>query len=254
MLCWLDDCNHINLVVLYMQAAGVSQPKYLSSITSYVTHQRPPPLRGGILADDMGLGKTLTVLSLIASNRPGTHVFCTVIHRNCNRISKLYELLSLSPTLSNSKFRPFVLVTCMMDMHAGVPLPDERIGERAAAEGAQNMHGDPQATPHSQQSTKRARGANTSPASSSSPQQKKRRKSSSACSASEASKFEDSGHSLPSRKDGTATLVVCNPCLPQDYNDQFRTNQIREVQRNHGLAMHTVPTLSIGSLFLNFWV
>ncbi len=27
--------------------------------------------RGGILADDMGLGKTLTVLALIATNRPG---------------------------------------------------------------------------------------------------------------------------------------------------------------------------------------
>lgn len=49
----------------------MQEDKYLSSITSYVTHQRPASLRGGILADDMGLGKTLTVLSLIASNRPG---------------------------------------------------------------------------------------------------------------------------------------------------------------------------------------
>ena len=56
-----------------MQAAGTQQDKYLSSITSYVTQQRPAPLRGGILADDMGLGKTLIVLALLASNRPGEH-------------------------------------------------------------------------------------------------------------------------------------------------------------------------------------
>ncbi|KAM0954009.1 putative DNA helicase chromatin remodeling SNF2 family [Dioscorea sansibarensis] len=38
--------------------------------TNFQTTDRPEPLRGGILADDMGLGKTLTMLSLIATNRP----------------------------------------------------------------------------------------------------------------------------------------------------------------------------------------
>ncbi|KAF5178114.1 Dna repair protein rad5 [Thalictrum thalictroides] len=41
-------------------------------LTNYHTDKRPEPLRGGIFADDMGLGKTLTLLSLIATNRPGT--------------------------------------------------------------------------------------------------------------------------------------------------------------------------------------
>ncbi|PIA59975.1 hypothetical protein AQUCO_00400688v1 [Aquilegia coerulea] len=39
-------------------------------LTNYSTDKRPEPLRGGIFADDMGLGKTLTLLSLIATNRP----------------------------------------------------------------------------------------------------------------------------------------------------------------------------------------
>ena len=34
---------------------------YVSSLTNFIAHQRPGPLRGGILADDMGLGKTLEV-------------------------------------------------------------------------------------------------------------------------------------------------------------------------------------------------
>ncbi|KAK1294442.1 hypothetical protein QJS10_CPA16g01178 [Acorus calamus] len=37
-----------------------------------IDRDRPEPLRGGILADDMGLGKTLMLLSLIATNRPGS--------------------------------------------------------------------------------------------------------------------------------------------------------------------------------------
>ncbi|KAG1327714.1 SWI/SNF-related matrix-associated actin-dependent regulator of chromatin subfamily A member 3-like 1 [Cocos nucifera] len=44
--------------------------KFVNVLTNYQTHERPEPLRGGIFADDMGLGKTLTLLSLIASNRP----------------------------------------------------------------------------------------------------------------------------------------------------------------------------------------
>ncbi|OVA03130.1 SNF2-related [Macleaya cordata] len=43
---------------------------YENVLTDYHTNNRPNPLRGGIFADDMGLGKTLTLLSLIATNRP----------------------------------------------------------------------------------------------------------------------------------------------------------------------------------------
>lgn len=39
-------------------------------ITSSVWHQRPSPVRGGILADDMGLGKTMQAIGLILSNPP----------------------------------------------------------------------------------------------------------------------------------------------------------------------------------------
>ncbi|KAG2491123.1 hypothetical protein HYH03_010567 [Edaphochlamys debaryana] len=45
---------------------------YTNTLTNFVSTQKPEPLRGGILADDMGLGKTLILISLIASNRPGT--------------------------------------------------------------------------------------------------------------------------------------------------------------------------------------
>lgn len=44
---------------------------YVNVLTNYQTKERPEPLQGGIFADDMGLGKTLTLLSLIATNRPG---------------------------------------------------------------------------------------------------------------------------------------------------------------------------------------
>ncbi|RZC77727.1 hypothetical protein C5167_002126 [Papaver somniferum] len=43
---------------------------YGNLLTDFHTRERPAPLRGGIFADDMGLGKTLTLLSLIATNRP----------------------------------------------------------------------------------------------------------------------------------------------------------------------------------------
>ncbi|XP_010909058.1 putative SWI/SNF-related matrix-associated actin-dependent regulator of chromatin subfamily A member 3-like 1 [Elaeis guineensis] len=46
--------------------------KFVNVLTNYQSHERPEPLRGGIFADDMGLGKTLTLLSLIASNGPGS--------------------------------------------------------------------------------------------------------------------------------------------------------------------------------------
>ncbi|XP_026424575.1 putative SWI/SNF-related matrix-associated actin-dependent regulator of chromatin subfamily A member 3-like 1 [Papaver somniferum] len=44
--------------------------EYGNLLTDFYTRDRPAPLRGGIFADDMGLGKTLTLLSLIATNRP----------------------------------------------------------------------------------------------------------------------------------------------------------------------------------------
>eukprot|EP00899_Mesostigma_viride_P021906 jgi/Mesvir1/29717/Mv00949-RA.2 len=47
---------------------------YLNTITNHATQARPASLRGGILADDMGLGKTLTLLALIATNRPGAQL------------------------------------------------------------------------------------------------------------------------------------------------------------------------------------
>ncbi|KAJ8635460.1 hypothetical protein MRB53_009727 [Persea americana] len=47
---------------------------YVNVLTNSQTMERPEPLRGGIYADDMGLGKTLTMLSLIAANRPGSVV------------------------------------------------------------------------------------------------------------------------------------------------------------------------------------
>jgi hypothetical protein len=55
-----------------MQAVGdVGDVAYCSTLTNFVTAERPPPFRGGILADDMGLGKTLVVLALIATNHAG---------------------------------------------------------------------------------------------------------------------------------------------------------------------------------------
>lgn len=50
---------------------GAGDVAYCSTLTNFVTATRPAPFRGGILADDMGLGKTLTVLALVATNRPG---------------------------------------------------------------------------------------------------------------------------------------------------------------------------------------
>ncbi|RWW41692.1 hypothetical protein BHE74_00052813 [Ensete ventricosum] len=44
---------------------------YVNVLTNHQTLERPEPLKGGIFADDMGLGKTLTLLSLIATNKPG---------------------------------------------------------------------------------------------------------------------------------------------------------------------------------------
>ncbi|XP_058107417.1 putative SWI/SNF-related matrix-associated actin-dependent regulator of chromatin subfamily A member 3-like 1 isoform X2 [Magnolia sinica] len=67
-LAWLADReNSCELPPFWEEKDGV----YMNVLTNYQTHERPDPLRGGIFADDMGLGKTLTLLSLIAMNRPG---------------------------------------------------------------------------------------------------------------------------------------------------------------------------------------
>jgi len=50
---------------------GSKDLMYKNIITNFVTEKRPSPLRGGLLADDMGLGKTLSLLALVATNRPG---------------------------------------------------------------------------------------------------------------------------------------------------------------------------------------
>ncbi|WOK95948.1 SWI/SNF-related matrix-associated actin-dependent regulator of chromatin [Canna indica] len=49
----------------------VRNGSYVNVLTNHETSERPEPLKGGIFADDMGLGKTLTLLSLIATNKPG---------------------------------------------------------------------------------------------------------------------------------------------------------------------------------------
>ncbi|KAL4203337.1 hypothetical protein AMTRI_Chr01g127380 [Amborella trichopoda] len=47
---------------------------FFNVLTNYQTYDRPEPIRGGIFADDMGLGKTVTLLALIAINKPGSVV------------------------------------------------------------------------------------------------------------------------------------------------------------------------------------
>ncbi|GLC34103.1 hypothetical protein PLESTB_000837700 [Pleodorina starrii] len=56
------------------QQRGAAGVRYLNTLTNFSVPERPQPLRGGILADDMGLGKTLTIISLIATNRPGVQL------------------------------------------------------------------------------------------------------------------------------------------------------------------------------------
>ncbi|XP_010271899.1 PREDICTED: putative SWI/SNF-related matrix-associated actin-dependent regulator of chromatin subfamily A member 3-like 1 [Nelumbo nucifera] len=51
---------------------------YVNVLTNYRTDKRPEPLNGGIFADEMGLGKTLTLLSLIATNRPDANLASSV--------------------------------------------------------------------------------------------------------------------------------------------------------------------------------
>ena len=43
-------------------------------LTNFISHERPAPLRGGILADDMGLGKTLEVGRIEGGNIEGGYL------------------------------------------------------------------------------------------------------------------------------------------------------------------------------------
>lgn len=52
------------------ESRGSRRKFYVNSLTNFMTDQKPKPFWGGILADEMGLGKTLTLVSLIATNKP----------------------------------------------------------------------------------------------------------------------------------------------------------------------------------------
>ncbi|KAH7425334.1 hypothetical protein KP509_11G049800 [Ceratopteris richardii] len=73
-LAWLVEReNSLELPPFWQEQAekrGSTKKSYVNSLTNFMTDQRPEPFRGGILADEMGLGKTLTLLSLIATNKP----------------------------------------------------------------------------------------------------------------------------------------------------------------------------------------
>ncbi|KXZ51801.1 hypothetical protein GPECTOR_11g243 [Gonium pectorale] len=58
-------------------------------IANFTSPTRPEPLRGGILADDMGLGKTLTIISLLATNRPGAQLQPPVMVSLAEEIAQL---------------------------------------------------------------------------------------------------------------------------------------------------------------------
>ncbi|PNW72987.1 hypothetical protein CHLRE_14g614400v5 [Chlamydomonas reinhardtii] len=71
-LAWMvaRENDSTSLPPFWEQVPGTA-PRFRSTLTNFVGARRPAAVRGGILADDMGLGKTLTVISLIATNRPG---------------------------------------------------------------------------------------------------------------------------------------------------------------------------------------
>ncbi|KAF5838000.1 P-loop containing nucleoside triphosphate hydrolase protein [Dunaliella salina] len=63
--------NNNSLPPLWEPREVGGRVSYMNTLTNFSQDTRPPPVRGGILADDMGLGKTLTVIALVATNRPG---------------------------------------------------------------------------------------------------------------------------------------------------------------------------------------
>lgn len=72
-LAWMmerEDCDELPVFWDKMSPMPTSiRPKYVHTLANFVTENRPPAFKGGILADDMGLGKTLTTIALIATQR-----------------------------------------------------------------------------------------------------------------------------------------------------------------------------------------
>ncbi|RWR76012.1 putative SWI/SNF-related matrix-associated actin-dependent regulator of chromatin subfamily A member 3-like protein 1 [Cinnamomum micranthum f. kanehirae] len=72
-LAWLIERENSCDLPPFWTASNEFAGFYVNVLTNFQTEERPE-LQGGIFADDMGLGKTLTLLSLIATNRPGSVV------------------------------------------------------------------------------------------------------------------------------------------------------------------------------------
>ncbi|EFJ19536.1 hypothetical protein SELMODRAFT_110695 [Selaginella moellendorffii] len=68
-LAWMVQRENSSALPPFWEKKGTTM--YTNTLTNVTSAKRPESLRGGILADDMGLGKTLTVLALIATNKPG---------------------------------------------------------------------------------------------------------------------------------------------------------------------------------------
>ncbi|KAI3993959.1 hypothetical protein MKX01_002972 [Papaver californicum] len=81
--------------------------EYGNLLTDFHTSNRPAPLRGGIFADDMGLGKTLTLLSLIATNKPDNTSSRSL--DNLGKDGEQEEMLSVSVSGNKSKKRKQIL-------------------------------------------------------------------------------------------------------------------------------------------------
>ncbi|MCO5577017.1 hypothetical protein L7F22_030839 [Adiantum nelumboides] len=73
-LAWLAERENSNDLPPFWQEQTekrvITRKFYVNSLTNFLTDKKPEPFRGGILADEMGLGKTLTLVSLIATNKP----------------------------------------------------------------------------------------------------------------------------------------------------------------------------------------
>ncbi|RWR76017.1 putative SWI/SNF-related matrix-associated actin-dependent regulator of chromatin subfamily A member 3-like protein 1 [Cinnamomum micranthum f. kanehirae] len=73
-LAWLIERENSCDLPPFWAASNELAGFYVNVLTNFQTEEQPEPLQGGIFADDMGLGKTLTLLSLIATNRPDSVV------------------------------------------------------------------------------------------------------------------------------------------------------------------------------------
>lgn len=73
-LAWMvqtENASKLPPFWVMQKARGGKDVMYKNTITNFSSNQSPKPLRAGLLADDMGLGKTLSLLALVATNRPG---------------------------------------------------------------------------------------------------------------------------------------------------------------------------------------